>query len=111
MVVDRSTVEVNPGGSDGAAGRSGLLVSLGMPALGLSYYRLHSTTLTPSALGGSNTGSVKALGAVRLDTLVTHHSGATLVQSIGGGVAIGATLKLVRGVAASTLAPDIDRHS
>lgn len=111
MVVDRSAARVNPGGPDGAVSRSGLLVSLGMPALGLSYYRLHSTTLTPSAPGGggSDEGDVIGLGEVRLATLITHHSGATLVQSIGRGVAVGATLKLVRGVAASTVAPDLDR--
>ena len=109
MVVDRSTAKVNPGGPDGAVSRSGLLVSLGMPALGLSYYRLHSTTLIPPAPGGSDGGDAIGLGEVRLDTLITHHSGATLVQSIGRGVAVGATLKLVRGVAASTVAPDLDR--
>lgn len=109
MVVDRSTVEVNPGGPDGAASRSGLLVSLGMPALGLSYYRLHSTTLTPQAADGSDDIEAIGLAKVRLDSLITHHSGATLVQSIGRGVAVGATLKLVRGSAASTVAPDVDR--
>ena len=110
MVVDRSTAKVNPGGPDGAASRSGLLVSLGMPALGLSYYRLHSTTITPAGRGGaSNTADPVGIGEVRLDTLITHHSGATLVQSIGRGVAVGATLKLVRGLAASTVAPDVDR--
>jgi hypothetical protein len=110
MVVDRSTAKVNPGGAEGAASRSGLLVSLGMPALGLSHYRLHSTTLTPAGPGGaSGPADPAGIGEVRLDTLITHHTGATLVQSIGRGVAVGATLKVVRGVAASTLAPDLDR--
>ena len=95
--------------------RSGLLVSLGMPALGLSYYRLRSTNLTPATLvptAGAPDGR-KAIGAdeVRLDTLITHHSGATLVQSLTPGVAVGATLKLVRGVAASTLLPDGNRDA
>jgi hypothetical protein len=109
MVVDRSTAKVNPGGSDGAASRSGVLVSLGMPALAISYYRLHSTTLTPQSARGSDDMGATGPGEIRLDTLITHHSGATLVQSIGRGVAVGATLKLVRGVAASSLAPDVDR--
>jgi hypothetical protein len=109
MVVDRSTAEVNPGGADGAASRSGLLVSLGMPALAVSYYRLHSTTLTPQTAHGSDDMNATGPGVVRLDTLITHHSGATLVQSIGRGVAVGATLKVVRGVAASIMAPDLDR--
>jgi hypothetical protein len=99
MVLDRTAGKVNPGGaSDGASSGSGSLVSVGMPALGLSYYRLRTTTLTPGALT-----------TVRLDTLVTHHAGATLVQSIVPGLAVGATLKVVRGVASSTVVPDGDR--
>ena len=107
MVLDRRTVKVNPGSPEGAGSSSGLLVSLGMPALGLSYYRLRSTILTPVADGRR----AIAVDEVRLDTLVTHHSGATLVQSIAPGVAVGATLKLVRGVASSTIVPDGDRDA
>jgi hypothetical protein len=106
MVLDRSTVTVNPGSPDGAASGSGLLVSLGMPALGLSYYRLRSTILTPAALPKATAiDGRKAIAAdeLRVNTLITHHSGATLVQSIAPGVAVGATLKLVRGVASSGL--------
>ena len=114
MVLDRSTVKVSPGGPDGAASGSGLLVSLGMPALGLSYYRLRSTVLSAVAapIDAADDGR-KAIAAdeLRLDTLITHHSGATLVQSIAPGVAVGATLKLVRGVASSTLVPDGDRDA
>src|SRR5437867_6633386 len=49
MVLDQSTVKINSGDTEGAASGSGLLVSLGMPALRLSYYRLRSTILTPAA--------------------------------------------------------------
>ena len=108
MVLDRRTVKVNPGSPEGAGSGSGLLVSLGMPALGLSYYRLRSTILTPVAADGRRAIAVDEL---RLDTLITHHSGATLVQSIAPGVAVGATLKLVRGVASSTIVPDGDRDA
>jgi len=45
---------------------------------------------------------------VRVDNLVTHHFGVTLVQSISPGVAIGATLKLVRGSALVTVQPPGD---
>lgn len=107
MVLDRRTVKVNPGSPEGAGSGSGLLVSLGMPALGLSYYRLRSTILTPVADGRR----AIAVDQLRLDTLITHHSGATLVQSIAPGVAVGATLKLVHGVASSTLVPDGDRDA
>lgn len=112
MVLDRTAGKVNPGGSsDGAASGSGSLVSLGMPALGLSYYRLRTTTVTPgptTAANGDGRKSIEA-GQVRLDTLITHHSGATLLQSIAPGIAVGATLKLVRGVASSAVVPDGDR--
>src|SRR5437868_1082520 len=42
---------------------------------------------------------------VAAETLLTHHTGVTLVQSLVPGLAVGATLKLVRGFAGSALAP------
>jgi hypothetical protein len=113
MVLDRTAVKVDSdGSSEGAASGSGSLVSLGMPALGLSYYRVRATTLTPRTLttAAHSDGRQRiGTGQVRLDTLITHHSGATLVQSIVPGLAVGATLKLVRGIATSTVVPDGDR--
>lgn len=115
MVLDRTAGEVNPGGSsEGAASGSGSLVSLGMPALGLSYYRLRAIGLTPGipATAADRDGRKSiGTGQVRLDGLITHHFGATLLQSIAPGLAVGATLKLVRGFAASTIVPDGDREA
>ncbi len=62
--------------------RSGFLVALGTPPLGISYYR----TAIAEVKNGRN-------------TLVAHHAGVSLVQSLGGGLAVGTTLKLVHGVA------------
>jgi hypothetical protein len=62
--------------------RSGWLLALGTPPLGLSYYR----TAIAQEKNGRN-------------TLVAHHAGVTLVQSLGGRLAVGATLKLVHGIA------------
>lgn len=62
--------------------RSGLLVALGTPPLGLSYYR----TAIAEVKNGRN-------------TLVAHHAGVSLVQSLGDRLAVGTTLKLVHGVA------------
>jgi hypothetical protein len=47
---------------------------------------------------------------LRVGNLVTHHGGGTLVQTVASGLTVGATLKFVRGVAASGLssAPDRD---
>ena len=62
--------------------RSGWLLALGTPPLGLSYYR----TAIAEEKNGRN-------------TLVAHHAGVTLVQSLGGRLAVGSTLKFVHGIA------------
>jgi hypothetical protein len=62
--------------------RSGWLLALGTPPLGLSYYR--------TAIAGEKNGR---------NTLVAHHAGVSLVQSLGGRLAVGTTLKLVHGIA------------
>lgn len=60
----------------------GALIALGTPPLGLSYYR--------TAIAAEKNGR---------NTLVAHHAGVTLVQSLGGHLAVGTTLKLVHGIA------------
>jgi hypothetical protein len=111
MVIDFSTADVTPP-TEAAGSRSSWLVAVGAPPVGLFYYRLRGTMLRPGPLatGGSGDGrNDPGVGEVRLDTLVTHHVGTTLVQSIVPGVAVGATLKVVRGTAASGVRPDGDR--
>src|SRR3954471_12161679 len=49
LVLDRNSAEVNPPGNGAASSRSGFLLALGMPALGLSYYRLRSVGVRPIA--------------------------------------------------------------
>ena len=73
---------------DRAGGRSSWLLALSAPAIGLSYYRLRSTNVFPTGTQLS-----------RVESLVTHHAGATLVHSIFNHLAAGATVKLVRGIA------------
>jgi hypothetical protein len=65
--------------------RSGGLVALGTPPLGLTYYR--------TAIAAEKNGR---------NTLVAHHAGVSLVQSVGGRLAVGTTLKVVHGIAADT---------
>jgi hypothetical protein len=60
----------------------GTLIALGTPPLGLSYYR--------TAIAAQKNSR---------NTLVAHHAGVTLVQSLGGHLAVGTTLKLVHGIA------------
>lgn len=102
LVVDRSTSKSDPAVPEGARRGSSFLFAMGMPALGLSYYQLRSTVLT-DAPGTTNPG------AVRVETLVTHHTGATLLQSIGNHLTIGGTPRLVNGTASSIISADGDR--
>jgi len=112
--VERTSAKVEPGDSVASGRRSGLLMAIGFPALGLSYYRLRDSTVVAGelptgpaarlkrAIGTDAAGrNLTGTGAVRLDTLITHHTGATLVQTIVPGLDVGATFKLVRGVASS----------
>lgn len=99
LVLDRTTAERPGTGIEPAQRQSGWLLAIGAPAAALSYYRLRATEVHPVA------GAEGAL--LQADTLVTHHAGATVVQSIAPGVAVGATLKLVRGsVSYGTAAPE-----
>jgi hypothetical protein len=95
LLLDGSTAEAVPDGELSAGRRSGWLLALSTPAVGLSYYRLQTTTVSrPPTVSRS---------AFQLDSLTTHHLGATLLQSLTDGVAVGTTLKLIRGVAGSEL--------
>jgi hypothetical protein len=95
LLLDGSTSKSVPDQQLSAGKQSGWMLALGMPALGLSYYRLQTTTVSrPITVSRS---------AFQLDSLTTHHLGATLVQSITDGLAVGTTVKLIRGVAGSEL--------
>jgi hypothetical protein len=107
LVVDGGAGEVAPDLSAAGSRQSSFLIGLAMPALGVGYYRLRATTVVPPpvilvpaemALSSRNLSVAPEL---RVDTLITHHAGVTLVQSLAPGVSIGTTLKLVRGIAAS----------
>lgn len=109
LVLDGGAGEITPNGSALGGDSSNFLLGLAMPALGLGYYRLHTRTVTPPptlTLGDpASPPLLTAAPELRVDTLVTHHGGITLVQSLWEGVAVGTTLKLVRGVASSSFAP------
>jgi hypothetical protein len=113
LVIDRNegrTAVTQPA----AASRSGVLIALAAPALGLSYSRLRHATITPpdlAAEGGQLGRNVIRPGEVRFDSLVTHHLGATVVQSLTDAIAVGATLKMVRGTAVSGIGRDADRDA
>jgi hypothetical protein len=74
------------------------------PALGLSYYRLRISEIRPSsptAVGQPDRQDQGATGT-DLHSLTTSAFGVTFGQSLGGGLVIGSTLKLVRGGSASS---------
>jgi hypothetical protein len=98
LVLDGAAAEAVPDGRQDGGTRSGWLLALSTPALGLSYYRLQHDTVRASAIDGRS----------RVESLVTQHVGGTFVQSLADVLAVGATVKLIRGVAAATdmAAPD-----
>src|SRR5687768_6471416 len=96
LLVDGGTSESTPEGRRLAGKESGWILALGTPALGLSYYRLRMTAVNAS--GGNP-------DPFALNSLVTHHAGVTLVQSLTDGIAVGVTGKLIRGLAAEADAP------
>jgi hypothetical protein len=104
FLVDRtsgkSTVE-EPSGPLGGS-RSGTLLALSTPPFGLSYYRLRSTWVSPDSAN---------IPGARAETLIMHNTGVTLVHSLADGVAVGTTIRFVRGIAtAAAIEPagDID---
>jgi len=102
LVVDSSGAETLPGSRAEAGRRSGWLLALSTPALGLAYYRLAQDRVTPELTPDGP--------ATRRETLVTHQGGVTLVQSLTDTIAVGATMKAVRGAAASIALPTRDRE-
>ena len=87
---------------DGVRGsrQSSFLLAASMPALGVSYYRLRNAVAVPGAVVQP---SLNGLTPVQIDTLVTHHTGVTFVQSLLPSVSVGSTLKVVHGVVSTGL--------
>ena len=108
LVLDTGAAEATAEGLFAASKRSNFMIALTTPALGLGYYRLHTQSARMPLVLVANDESrsnrnLSAVGEIRLDSLVSHHAGVTVVQSVTQGVAVGATLKLVRGIAFSQL--------
>jgi hypothetical protein len=71
------------------------LIALGTTPIGLAYYRIVSTAgvVSPAVVGSPDRQDKHVL----LRTLVTSHLGASVQQSVGDHLTLGATVKLVRG--------------
>ena len=109
LVVDRSNAKIEPDDPVLGSSRSGGLIALAAPPLGLSYYRLRHTTTSRALAAPPGDANVQDIFLV--NSLITHHAGVTLVQSLTDTVAVGATLKIVRGVAASGVSVGADRDT
>lgn len=72
------------------------LIAIGVPPLGLSYSRITLTSIAPVAPAAEGDPR-RETGQVGVRTLVTSQLGATVLQSLGDHLTVGATVKLVRG--------------
>ena len=86
---------------DQAERLSGILLAVGAPPLGVSYYRLATHGVDGSAAA---VDEGRQDGQVIVRTVVTSHLGATVLQSIGNFLTVGTTVKLVRGSVGSEVA-------
>ena len=106
LVVDRSVAEIELDDPAVGSSRTGGIIALAAPAIGVSYYRLrHTTTSHPV------TTDPAAQDLIEVNSLTTHHAGVTLVQSLTDNLALGGTVKILRGVAASGIAIESDRET
>jgi hypothetical protein len=94
LLLDRNEAEATRDDDPtlGAGTQSSTLVSIAALPVGVSYYRLRASNVRPAS-GGN----------LHLETLITHHAGVTFVQSLTDRISVGATAKLVRGIAATGL--------
>ena len=99
MLLDNNQGKAEPDDLAQAGSQSATIIALTTLPLGVTYYRLSATTLTPTADPQS----------VRLERLTTHHAGVTFVQSLTDRIAVASTVKWVRGSAASGAVPPGDR--
>ena len=106
LVLDGGAREAIPDEGLRGGRQTSFLIAATMPALGVSYYRLRQAVAVPDALLAPVTVTpLSAPTHTRVDTLVTHHAGVTLVQSILPSVSIGSTVKVVRGIASTRFGP------
>ena len=107
FVLDYGTAEATPESRVRAGSQSASFLGVGVPALGVGYYRLRATTVGPAAVPADRLDAPRDLQGqgVRVASLVTHNVGVTLVQSLTDSIAVGTTLRYVHGNAASAFAP------
>ncbi|MBI1874038.1 MAG: conjugal transfer protein TraF, partial [Acidobacteria bacterium] len=107
-----------PDGPDPKSGRergSSQFFSLSIPVIGLSYYRLGdvSATIQPVQLAATAEGVLdrenQGSAQLAIASIVTHHVGLTVVQSVSDRLAVATTMKAVIGTARSMVEKDEGR--
>jgi hypothetical protein len=83
-------------------GEDSFMMAVGTPPLGLAYYRIR--TVSAVSLTAPDLDDAQ-LQQSALTSLTTHHFGATFVQSLASFLAVGTTLKIVRGTVALGAGP------
>lgn len=101
--LEGGTLERTPATLDAnAERRSGLMVAASVPSIGFAYYGLRESAVVAADAGASQDRQDPRSSLLGLRSLVTHHVGITLVQSLTDGLVVGASFKYVRGYAAET---------
>ena len=102
LLTEGGTWEVIPpdGRDGGAMSGFGTVVAFAVPPVGLGYYRIRASAVTTSAVEAEDRRQLTELGPA-VTSLVTHNMAVTLVQSLTEGVTAAATVRFVRGVAAT----------
>jgi len=95
LVLDTGNSEAEPDDLHRGGRRSSSIIALSTLPIGVSYYRLTASQLSPTT----------DPSMVRLTRLTTHHAGVTFVQSLGQYVAAASTVKWVHGFAAAGIVP------
>lgn len=112
LLVDYNTARAISDEDPQAGSQSATFLALGVPALGLTYYRLRGTTVESPLFSADQLDAPRPLNGAdtaRVASLITHHTGVTLVQSLTDNIAVGTTLKVIRGIAAAGVVAAGDR--
>jgi len=103
-IFDATREDVDPSGRDqgvDASRRASNLMAFTLPSLGVFYFRTRLTRAPlPEGSPGSSRNEDRPDAAV-LSTLTAHHTGVTLLQSLGADFIVGTTLRWVHGIAAA----------
>ena len=106
LLLDWNSGTFEPDAGLSAGSQSAGAIALSTPVLGFAYYRLRETSVRPFL---PPPGDLTPAGSLERSNLVTHHAGATFVQSVTDWLAVATTLKFVRGVAAADIVAPADR--